>query len=197
MPSFDIAALNSQVVSDAWLESEKINSRLDADRAKKLKKAEAQLAEQSAKKVAAETERAKSASQRRLSDCATENKRSLIALRSRMEKELFDALLQQLQAFTASPAYLPFLTAKLEALQKTPGGEKVILYIRPEDEKAAAEAAQRAGLDCEIRPDRGILHGGARIFLPGQGVMMDSTIDLALEGQREWFRQHSHLTISQ
>ena len=47
----------------------------------------------------------------------------------------------------------------------------------------------------KLQPDPSIRIGGLRADLPEQSLRLDDTLDARLENQREWFMEHSGLTI--
>lgn len=196
MPNFDIAALNKQVIADAWEQHAKITDNLTAMKKQKLTKVEDDLKQSIGREVSEETARTKSQAQKQLGEVVYANKRSLIAKRTEMEREIFAQLRRRLEEFCAGGQYPEYFEKRLARESSAFAGEHLILTVCGRDETEARSAVRKLGLDCEVETDRDIAIGGFRLCCEARGMVYDDTLDSEFERRREWFKQTSQLTIA-
>lgn len=135
--------------------------------------------------------------QAKINKIKTENTKELGRVGARLKKELYAQREQylsemlarvrvELAAFVQTEKYPAFLERKAAVLcEQWEGGS---LRVRPED------LAHRAMLEKFGRPvegDAGIQLGGVILSDPKNGVVIDESLDAALESQRQWFQRNS------
>ena len=128
---------------------------------------------------------------RKLSHNVVETGAELAARRSEIAQEVFDACEERLAAFTAKPEYADYLKKSADALLALLHADKAVFYARPQDVEAAKSAVP-AG--CEVTADTTIRLGGLRAKCGA--VEADDTLDMKLEAQKDWFLQHSGMSIA-
>ena len=70
-----------------------------------------------------------------------------------------------------------------------------VLYVRKEDMIYEAEMKKVYGLDIDVQIATSIQLGGFMIENPETHVVVDETLDFALESQKDWFYKTSGLMI--
>ena len=111
--------------------------------------------------------------------------------RGEIEEQVFAACEQELAAFTAGPDYAAYLQKSAQALLGLLHAETAQFYARPQDVQIAG-AVLPAG--CQVQADGQIRLGGLRATA---GAMeADDTLDVKLQAQKDWFLQHSGMSIA-
>ena len=88
---------------------------------------------------------------------------------------------------------------KLETILKENGCKCVgcILTEEKEDLKYKEKLKDSFGADCEIMPSDSIEIGGITGISRSLGLIADETLDSRLQQQKEWFYEHSGLTVTE
>ena len=73
----------------------------------------------------------------------------------------------------------------------------VVLYVRESDLKYQKKLRDYFGQNCQIQPSETIRIGGIKGHSPAMGLVADETLDTRLDQQREWFYEHSGLTVTE
>lgn len=113
-------------------------------------------------------------------------KRELYAQREQYLTEMLARVRVELNAFVQTDGYPAFLEKKAEKLRArwTHG----VLHVRPAD---LALRDRLAKYGWPVQADEAIQIGGAVLYDPENGVVIDESLDAALESQREWFQRNS------
>lgn len=113
-------------------------------------------------------------------------KRELYAQREQYLAEMLARVRVELNAFVQTDNYPAFLEKKAEKLRArwTHG----VLHVRPAD-LALRDRLTKYGWP--VQADEAIQIGGAVLYDPDNGVVIDESLDAALESQREWFQRNS------
>lgn len=115
--------------------------------------------------------------------------------RERLVNELFENVVEKINTFTSSEQYVKFLIKSAnEAIEDTQNGDITIL-IRQEDMKYKDDILNSVVANCTIEVDTGIKHGGVSILIKGGKVLIDRTLDSAIDEQRKRFVFESGLGI--
>ena len=70
-----------------------------------------------------------------------------------------------------------------------------MIYIRDRDKKCSPLIKTAFG-DCTVKIDPRIVLGGLRAENAALGRVLNVTLDMALEQQRDWFAENAGLTVS-
>ena len=124
-------------------------------------------------------------------------KKSVFARRQQIEDEIFAKAEQKLLAFTQSDKYLSWLTRRAAEISRVLNAGDVVLYVRESDLKYQKKLWDYFGQNCQIQPSETIRIGGIKGHSPAMGLVADETLDTRLDQQREWFYEHSGLTVTE
>lgn len=172
----------------------------DQDRVE-LEKAEKEYREESYRVIQRRTAEIRSMISRELADKEMRGRKELLTRRSAIEDEVFAKAAAKLEEFTRTDAYKTYLRrAALEAKKIfAPCGEEhmseTVIFIRDRDKKCSPLIKTAFG-DCTVKIDPSIALGGLRAENAAFGRVVNVTLDMALEQQRDWFAAHSGLSIN-
>lgn len=124
-------------------------------------------------------------------------KKSVFTRRQQIEEEVFAKAEQKLLAFTQSEKYLSWLTKRTAEVSRVLNADDVVLYVRESDLKYQKKLRDYFGQNCQIQPSETIRIGGIKGHSPAMGLVADETLDTRLDQQREWFYEHSGLTVTE
>ena len=111
--------------------------------------------------------------------------------------EVFQAAAERLSGFVGSADYSDFLKKSASRMAQIAGDAPITLLFRPADLEAAEGLKTVFSAPAELCADETIRIGGLRAQLPDKRLRLDDTLDARLESQREWFMEHSGLTIGE
>ena len=130
---------------------------------------------------------------RRVAAARAKAKKDWLERRAELEQQAFDRAAQKLRAFTETPDYEAFLTASAQRMAAQFNGGEIVFYLRPADEKYSGSIAAAVPQPCRFEADDAIRIGGCRAVSESSRLSADDTLDARLEGQRDWFGEHSGL----
>ena len=107
------------------------------------------------------------------------------AKREERKEELFVLVEEKLAAFRKSDAYERLLQKKIARAREFAAGEKLTIYIDPEDGMLRGRLEQAAG--CEVTISDQAFGGGIRAVIPKKHMLMDDSFDSRLTEEREKF----------
>jgi vacuolar-type H+-ATPase subunit E/Vma4 len=129
-----------------------------------------------------------------ISETHTQRTKALIAKRDEYVKTIFDAAREKLVAFTTTPEYGEYLSRKAKAASEEDMSEPVLM-IRSEDLHYVDMIKENYGKDPQVEETSDITIGGFILKDQVTSVVVDETLEFALENQRGWFAAHSGLMI--
>jgi vacuolar-type H+-ATPase subunit E/Vma4 len=154
-----------------------------------LAKANAEEQAGAEKTVAFERSRSEAAANRELSAARAKMRAELSVQRDAITRQVFAAAGKKLTAFVQSADYAAWLQKSAAALAAKTGSGSV-LYARPADLPLLQGKVPQG---CTLQADSAIALGGLRAA--GGAVAADDTLDARLESQKDWFLEHSGLSI--
>lgn len=123
-------------------------------------------------------------------------KNSLLKNREQISKEVFNGVKDKIVEFTQTEEYIKLLEKLAQNMAKVLTNSGTKLYINPADIKFSPILEKAfEGKGCLIETDESIKLGGIRGYNAKMGVVIDETLDSKLEAQRDWFKEHSGLTV--
>lgn len=126
-----------------------------------------------------------------------EGKQRVFKKRQEIEEAVFAKAQDKLLAFTESDKYAAFLTRCAVSISRVLKAEDVVLYVREGDLKYKKKLRDYFGQNCEVAASDAIHIGGILGHSRSMGLVADETLDTRLEQQREWFYEHSGLTVTE
>lgn len=173
------AILNEvKALEDEAYESMKAEAKRDADL--KLKQEEEEMSSNASAEI---------------SESHIERTKKLIEKRDEYVKNIFDQARDELKAFVKSDEYFPFVEAKIKKVADDFKDSKSIMYVSHEDFKNKDAFVKAFGTDIEVQASDDIQIGGFILENKASSLVVDETLDFALNNQKDWFNKNSGLII--
>lgn len=137
-------------------------------------------------KISSELSKAESASRNRI-----------FAKRREIEDEIFAKAEKKLIEFTATDKYKALLEKSAKNISSALTSDDVILYVRESDLKYEKKITAPFGGKCKLMKSDDIKIGGITGLSRSMGLIADETLDTKLMYQREWFYEHSGLSVTE
>lgn len=129
-----------------------------------------------------------------ISESHIERTKRIIEKRDEYVKAIFDKARQELMAFSQSDEYKSFLIKKMEKVSKDFDGDSV-LYLSSKDLGFSDDLVNTFGKNIEVKVDDRITIGGFILENLKSHLVVDETLDFALNNQKGWFNKNSGLII--
>ena len=173
------AILNEvKALEDEAYESMKAEAKRDADL--KLKQEEEEMSSNASAEI---------------SESHIERTKKLIDKRDEYVKNIFDQARDELKAFVKSDEYLPFVEAKIQRVAENFKDSQSIMYVSHDDFKNKDAFVKAFGTDIEVQASDDIQIGGFILENKASSLVVDETLDFALNNQKDWFNKNSGLII--
>lgn len=173
------AILNEvKALEDEAYESMKAEAKRDADL--KLKQEEEEMSSNASAEI---------------SESHIERTKKLIEKRDEYVKNIFDQARDELKAFVKSDEYFPFVEAKIKKVADDFKDSKSIMYVSHDDFKNKDAFVKAFGTDIEVQASDDIQIGGFILENKASSLVVDETLDFALNNQKDWFNKNSGLII--
>jgi len=120
---------------------------------------------------------------------------SVFEERGRICDEIFKRASKKIVEYTNSPEYSDYLIRSAQNICNVIGKEtKCIVYIREADMKYH-DSISAVISNAEYKADNSIKLGGIKAAATDSNILIDSTLDTALNDQRDWFVSNSGLKV--
>ena len=130
-----------------------------------------------------------------ISESHIERTKKLIEKRDEYVKNIFDEAYKQLIAFASSQDYLPFMIEKVKKVATQMNQPHSVLYVNEKDLSLQKNLVEAFGQDIQVEASDDIQIGGFIIENKESSLVVDETLDFALNNQKEWFNKNSGLII--
>ena len=167
-----------KALEDEAYESMKAEAKRDADL--KLKQEEEEMSSNASAEI---------------SESHIERTKKLIEKRDEYVKNIFDQARDELKTFVKSDEYLPFVEAKIQRVAENFKDSKSIMYVSHDDIKNKDAFVKAFGTDIEVQASDDIQIGGFILENKASSLVVDETLDFALNNQKDWFNKNSGLII--
>ena len=124
-----------------------------------------------------------------------EKTKKLVEKREEDVANIFGEAKEKLVEFVDSKDYKAYLIKHIEKIGKLYQMENSILKLRKEDLKYKDKLIKAYGMPIEVEVSDKILIGGFIIENKATNVVVDESLDFALENQKDWFYKTSGLMI--
>ncbi|MDD6348519.1 V-type ATP synthase subunit E [Intestinibaculum porci] len=145
-------------------------------------------------KLKQELEEIHSEASAEISETHTQRTKKLIAKRDEYVAEVFKAAREKLVAFTNSAEYKDYLLKKAKAAADNDFVDAVML-VRAEDMQYSEELKKAYGKTVEVKASDEITLGGFILENTADALVVNETLEFALENQKTWFANNSGLMI--
>ncbi|MCD7949567.1 MAG: V-type ATP synthase subunit E [Erysipelotrichaceae bacterium] len=146
-------------------------------------------------KLKQEEEEINSQAASEISEIHTDRTKKLINKRDEYVKAVFDEAKKELIEFSQSDEYITFMKAKTSKVADTFKDTDAILYLKEDDLSLKDELLKTLGYEIEVKVSKDIKIGGIMIEDLKNALIVDETLDFALNNQKEWFNKNSGLII--
>ena len=130
-----------------------------------------------------------------LSKAEADSRKRIFERRKEIENEVFEKARKKLVEFTDTDKYSAMLSESAKNISSVLKNEDVVLYVRERDLRFTDSLKASFGRKCEVAASDSIKIGGITGLSRSMGLVADETLDTKLAYQREWFYEHSGLTV--
>ena len=130
-----------------------------------------------------------------ISESHIERTKKLIEKRDEYVKAIFEKAHKELVAFTKSADYASFMESKIKKVADDFKDSHSIMYVSAKDLAMKADLVKAFGQDIDVEASDDITIGGFIIENKESSLVVDETLDFALNNQKEWFNKNSGLII--
>lgn len=124
-----------------------------------------------------------------------EKTKKLVKKRDEYVTTIFSKAKDKLVEFVNSQDYKTYLIKHIKEIGKLYQMENSILKLRKEDMKYQDELIKAYGISLDVEVSDKIMIGGFIIENKATNVVVDESLDFALENQKDWFYKTSGLMI--
>jgi vacuolar-type H+-ATPase subunit E/Vma4 len=129
-----------------------------------------------------------------ISETHTERTKKLIAKRDEYVNEVFKNAREELVAFTKSAAYKDYLLKQAKKASEN-DFKQAVMYVRKEDLGLAEDLKKAYGKNVVVEASDEITLGGLILENKEDALVVNETLEFALENQKSWFANNSGLMI--
>ncbi len=174
---------------------DKIHQEVENFKSERLQNAEQEVLRDSYHLIQKERAELRNRMSREMSRRDLEARKALLAMRRDKMEQVFSDAKAALSAYAGTPAYAERLKSSFAALIKALPAEGTVFEISRRDEPLLESLQSLCPPGCSVELTDDIQLGGMRASNAAAGLLADDTLDARLDGQREWFTDHSGLTI--
>lgn len=184
------------ITGEAQHAKEKAQKEIKNYKSNKLKKAELDIQAKTKADVRKRCDIIHEQIGRDFSEKEMASRKRLYIKRNQIQKEVFEAAREKLEAFAASENYIEFLRKSVDTVQHSLVGrdKHAIIYLRPEDMQYEYLVKEAFVLPCQVQSDNTIRIGGIKVKFAM--MIIDDTLDSRLYSQKVWFEETSGLDIN-
>lgn len=124
-----------------------------------------------------------------------ERTKKLVEKRDGYVANIFSEAKNKLTEFVNSTEYKTYLVEHMKKIGELYQMNDSILWLREEDMKYADELVKAYGIELKVEQSSNITIGGFIIENKETNVVVDESLDFALENQKDWFYKTSGLMI--
>ena len=146
-------------------------------------------------KLKQEEEEMSSNASAEISESHIERTKKLIEKRDEYVKAIFEKAHEELVAFTKSADYASFMESKIKKVADDFKDSHSIMYVSAKDLAMKADLVKAFGQDIDVEASDDITIGGFIIENKESSLVVDETLDFALNNQKEWFNKNYGLII--
>jgi len=187
--------LSSVVLKDAADQREKILGEIEDYRKVQMEKAEEDILHEAYIMIQNEISAIKNKHSRKISLSELDGRRKLLMLREELSGKVFGESATLLLDFTKTEEYKKFMSeAVKKCCEELPEGS-IIINVKNDDLPLSNMLVEASGRDATVESNYNITLGGVLVNNPTHGIVVDETIDLKLNSQKDWFASESGLSI--
>lgn len=146
-------------------------------------------------KLKQEEEEMNSNASAEISESHIERTKKLIEKREEYVKSIFNDARQKLLDFSKSEDYSTFMVEKVKKVAAQMKDSHSVIYVKADDLSLKDSLVKAFGADVQVKSSDSIVIGGLIIENKESSLVMNETLDFALDNQKEWFNKNSGLII--
>jgi V/A-type H+-transporting ATPase subunit E len=194
-PEINLDKFTSAVMKDAQKQRDAILKEMDEYRSEQMARAEEEFKNEADTLIQKETAAIKNRQSRSLSLAELESRRNLLKLREKITQKVFGEASQRILEFTKSDKYADYLLRIVSEGSKDMPEGPLEIQVKKDDLVLKDRLRQAASRPATVVQNANIILGGAILYARGRGLIVDETLDLKLEGLKDWFSAESGLGI--
>ena len=160
----------------------------EAEKKRIIEETKAQAYSDAHEKVDLGINRVSSKYTRLVSKAELDGKKAVLQRTDELVRELFVSVKLRLSAFRHTEEYVKYLASVIKSENPLP---RCVIRLMPEDMQLEEQLKSLTGTVCRFEADVSIKLGGLAIFDKPRSVIIDRTLDLAVEEQRRAFCENS------
>ena len=146
-------------------------------------------------KLKQEEEEMSSNASAEISESHIERTKKLIEKRDEYVKAIFEKAHEELVAFTKSADYASFMESKIKKVADDFKDSHSIMYVSAKDLAMKADLVKAFGQDIDVEASDDITIGGFIIENKESSLVVDETLDFALNNQKEWLDKNKGVKV--
>lgn len=187
---------SSAVLKDAEEQRSKILAEIEEYRRSELEKAEEEILHDAYVMIQNEIASIKNKHSRKISLAELEGRRNQLVLRDRLVDKVFEETASKIAAFTKTDGYRQYMIDLVKkSCDQIPEGS-IVISVKKDDLFLSSDLIAASGRDAKVEANAVIQLGGVLVSNPEKGIVVDETLDLKLNNQKDWFISVSGLSIS-
>jgi len=187
---------SSAVLKDAEEQRLKILAEIEEYRKNELEKAEEEILHDAYVMIQNEIASIKNKHSRKISLAELEGRRNQLILRDQLVGKVFEEAAAKIAAFTKTDGYRQYMIDLVKkSCDQIPEGS-IIISVKKDDLFLSSDLIAASGRDAKVEANAVIQLGGVLVSNPEKGIVVDETLDLKLNNQKDWFISVSGLSIS-
>lgn len=189
-----LSYFQQEISKAANKELEVLNKKTEAIRQQSMERLQAQAKEDA---LIMQTKRINELEEiyaKKMSVLNSEINQKLISRRNDLQEEIFTECKKELVSLVQTEQYDAFMEKKLGQLESYDTNQKIVIQLTQKDLKFKELFLEKYP-SAEIEVNNNIEIGGFILINYTKGIVYDETIDCALQEQKDWFINHSKLTI--
>jgi V/A-type H+-transporting ATPase subunit E len=196
VPEKKLDKFESAVLKDAEEQRSKILEEIEEYRKSELEKAEEEILHEAYIMIQNEIASIKNKHSRKISLTELEGRRNLLKLREELTGKVFDEAASKIVDFSKTDDYKNYMIDLVKkCCDKMPDGD-IKIEVKKDDLSLADALISASGRNATVAEKANITLGGLIINNSEKGIVVDETLDLKLNSQRDWFIAKSGLSIS-
>lgn len=145
--------------------------------------------------IDSELSRIKADVNRQLALASEQSKTELSALRTSLSDKVFEGVLGKIDEFVKTDGYTALLIRSIGNIDREAEGSQIQYRLCERDMSLKPELEKALGRELDIVCDGDIAVGGVRAYCAETNLLLDDTLDVRLDAQREWFYENSGLKV--
>lgn len=191
----NLEKFTSAVIHDAEEERGKILAEVEEYRKQQMQRAEEDVLHEAYNLIQSEIAHIRSRQSRALSLAELEGRRKLLALRAEITDKVFTEASEKVVAYTKTQPYADWLCEKIKASAAMMAEGALVIEVKRGETTPAEKLVAAAGRTATVKEVPGITLGGFILVNSDKGLVIDETLDLRLQNEKDWFAASSGLSL--